>query len=144
MGLLTKKPVTPAPVMTPDAIAQVSANIRQSLVNDVSLTSRGNDGAAMGDLDTVKIIINEVLIDDNLESLSNLNDDQIETLTNAITMNDLFQNPLITTKINAFLKLQRSKTSDSRNLLEYLFRFANGRLPEEGIGANLAKYLKRD
>ena len=150
MGLLSKKEVQPAltsttTTLSPEALAAVSANIRSSLIEDSTLVGDGGGAGSMGDLDTVKIIINEVLIDDNLESLSNLDDAQIETLTNAITLNDLFQNPLISTKIKAFLKLQRSKTSSPRNLLEYLFRFANGRENlDSGMGSNLAKYLKRE
>jgi len=130
--------------LPPDVLAQVQANVRSSLLTDVTLAG-GNDKTNMTDIDTVKIIINEVLIDDNLESLTNLDNDEIETIVNAITLNEMFQNPLIQTKIVAFLKLKRSYTKDPRNLLEYLFRFANSRMPDsEGVVSNLAKYLRRD
>lgn len=82
----------------------------------------GNDEAK--DLETIKLILAAIMDSGNLESLSSLTKGQIDDINDAVIMFEVFQDPLILVFIEHRLKLNRSLTSDHKNLLSIFSEIA--------------------
>ena len=85
---------------------EINENIKTLLEN-----VHDNDNSNIDDMKTLelaKIIVKELLKEDNIKSLSLLNQEQIEDITNAYLLNDYYQIPEIEKYINNFLTLKRS------------------------------------
>jgi len=85
----------------------------------------GNDAQSMSnddvkDIENIKLIISAILNDALLESLTNLEPDELDDINDAFYLNEYFDNPRIDLFIMHRLKLSRSKVIDGKanNLLE--------------------------
>src|SRR5659263_11074 len=72
------------------------------------------------DIENIKLIISAILNDELLESLTNLDPDELDDINDAFYLNEYFDNPRIDLFIMHRLKLSRSKVVDGKanNLLE--------------------------
>lgn len=86
---------------------EVNNNIKALLenVHDNKEDSKIDD---LKTLELAKIIVQELLNENNVKSLSLLNQEQIEDITNAYLLNDYYQIPDIDKYILNFLTLKRS------------------------------------
>lgn len=86
---------------------EVNNNIKTLLenVHDNKEDSKIDD---LKTLELAKIIVQELLNENNVKSLSLLNQEQIEDITNAYLLNDYYQIPDIDKYILNFLTLKRS------------------------------------
>lgn len=86
---------------------EINENIK-SLLETVHDKDNNSSIEDMKTLELAKIIVKELLNDDNVKSLSLLNQEQIEDITNAYLLNDYYQIPDIEKYISNFLTLKRS------------------------------------
>lgn len=87
---------------------EINENIK-SLLNDVHKKDNSEDNIEdLKSLELAKIIVRELLSVDNVKSLSILNQEQIEDITNAYLLNTYYQIPDIDKYILDFLTLKRS------------------------------------
>lgn len=87
---------------------EINENIK-SLLNEVHNKDENDDGMEdIKSLELAKIIVMELLSLDNVKSLSLLNQEQIEDITNAFLLNDYYNIPDIEKYILNFLTLKRS------------------------------------
>lgn len=69
------------------------------------------------DLETIKLILSSIMDDRNLESLSSLTKGQIDDINDAFILFEIFEDPLILNFIMHRLQLNRSLTTEPKNLL---------------------------
>ena len=86
---------------------EINENIK-SLLESVHDKDENSNIEDMKSLELAKIIVKELLNNDNVKSLSLLNQEQIEDITNAYLLNDYYQIPDIEKYINNYLTLKRS------------------------------------
>ena len=87
---------------------EINNNIKE-LLNEVhDKPDNNNNIEDLKTLELAKIIVKELLNDDNVKSLSLLNSEQIEDITNAYLLNDYYQIEDIDRYISNFLTLKRS------------------------------------
>lgn len=72
------------------------------------------------DLETAKIILSIILDKLHIGSTTNLSIEHIEEISDAEMLNEIFDSPLIETKIDSFRIHRRSLTEKPKNLLEVL------------------------
>jgi len=125
--------------LNPEDIKQISDNIsktfQESLFSEESDLEGNND--QIKDLETVKIIIKEVLaVKKNLPSTTNLKTQQVHGLTKIKTLNRIFKSPLLDEYAFNIMELKRSETEKPVNMLEGLFGLAKNtqNLQNENMG----------
>lgn len=124
---------------------KAEATLKESLFSDMNSIGTNNNND-FKDIETVKIILKETLIKENLASLSNLDEEQKEGLSNTISLNKVFKNPLVSKKCELDLELSRSITKEKTNLLNHVFKLANNTsnvINESGIGSIIGKFGRR-
>lgn len=124
---------------------KAEATLKESLFSDMDSIGNGNAND-FKDIETVKIILKETLIKENLASLSNLDEEQKEGLSNTMSLNKVFKNPLVAKKCQLDLELSRSITKEKTNLLNHVFKLANNtgnNFNESGIGSIIGKFVRR-
>jgi hypothetical protein len=122
MGLLTKKE---KPVET--KLSEEDLNTIKSVFDDTFNTFDNGNEDKMKDIETVKIIIKELLaVDKHLPSTTKLNNIQVTELAQAKYLNSFFKSPIIDLYMNQFMKLKRSETKEiTTNLLDGLLSIGN-------------------
>lgn len=99
---------------------EVKSFFQNSLFDESNLGEDKN----IKDIETQKIILNEIFTLENLKSTTQLNDDEIEDIENAYMLNHIFRNPLINDVCISHLQLKRSLTKEPKSLIESLFRWS--------------------
>lgn len=90
---------------------EINDNVKSLLSKVHGLTDENNDKQdieALDKLELAKIIVTELLSVSNIKSLSLLNQEQIEDITNAYLLNEYYQISDIETYIQNYLLLKRS------------------------------------
>lgn len=106
---------------------------KESTLNDSQLTELkdilngafgGSDNSDLSnsikELETAKLILAIITDGKNLDSTTNLNEDEIEDLANARYLNLIFDDELVDEFIIRYESLKRSQTKESKNLLNIL------------------------
>jgi hypothetical protein len=121
MGLLTKKE-EPTQKLSENDLNE----IKSVFDNTFNTFDNGNEDK-MKDIETVKIIIKELLaVDKHLPSTTKLNNTQVTELAQAKYLNSFFKSPIIDLYMNQFMKLKRSETEKiTTNLLDGLLSIGN-------------------
>ena len=87
---------------------EINDNI-QNMLENVHNKSNNNEIDDLKTLELAKIIVKELLnVDKNVKSLSILNQEQIEDITNAYLLNSYYKIPDIDEYVKNFLELKRS------------------------------------
>lgn len=121
MSLLKKKKIEDDKSFSESQITQLSELV-SSTFNDTSNIS-SNDAEK---LESIKIILASILNDSNLESLTNLTEEEISDINDAFYLYHYYQNPLIMIFIEHRLKLARSVIYEKpKNLLSIFSDIAN-------------------
>lgn len=103
-------------------VSQLAEIVNSSLGKDSGITNNTNDAEK---LETIKIILASILMEKHLESLTNLNDSQIDDINDAFYLYEYFDNPIILNFIEHRLKLSRSIIQNQpKNLLTILSELA--------------------
>jgi hypothetical protein len=101
----------------------------KSIISDSFLfdeTTLGNQQNQMKDVETVKVIINELLgVKKHLPSTTNLTTNQVHGITKLKTVNKIFKSSLADEYIYNLEELKRSETKEPLNMLNGLFNIAN-------------------
>jgi hypothetical protein len=99
----------------------------KSVFDDTFNTFDNGNEDKMKDIETVKIIIKELLaVDKHLPSTTKLNSVQVTELAQAKYLNSFFKSPIIDLYMNQFMKLKRSETKEiTSNLLDGLLSIGN-------------------
>lgn len=98
--------------------------INESLLSDKSTFDSDSD--KMKDVETVKIIINELLaVKKHLPSTTNLTTNQVHGLSKLKTLNKIFKSPLIDEYIYDIAEYKRSETKEPFNMLKGFFDLAS-------------------
>ena len=117
---------------------EIKSIISDSLLFDESAI--GTQQQDMKDVETVKVIINELLgVKKHLPSTTNLTTSQVHGITKLKTINKIFKSSLASEYIYNLEELKRSETKEPQNMLNGLFNIANnsGRfVNEEMSGIN--------
>jgi hypothetical protein len=97
-------------------------NTIKSVFDDTFNTFDNGNEDKMKDIETVKIIIKELLaVDKHLPSTTKLDNVQVTELAQAKYLNAFFKSPIIDLYMNQFMKLKRSQTKEiTTNLLDGL------------------------
>ena len=95
----------------------------------------------MQKLEIGKIIVQETLKNDNIQSLSFLNNDQIDDIVKARLLNTYYNIPEINDYINDFLELKRSQEGQLIKLFTKMVMF-NNQIDEDKKGL-FSRILKR-
>ncbi len=104
--------------------------INESLLSDKSQL----DNTEMKDVETVKIIINELLaVKKHLPSTTNLTTNQVHGLSKLKTINKIFKSPLIDEYIFNIAEYKRSETKEPFNMLKGFFDLASNVRHQEDI-----------
>ena len=125
MGLLKKdKPVISETAILNESLkTEISKVIKESLLSDSSMF---DDGNKLKDVETVKIIINELLgVKKHLPSTTNLTKNQVHGLAKLRTLNKIFKSPLLDEYAFSIAEYKRSETDKSFNMLRGFFDLAN-------------------
>ncbi len=101
--------------------AEIKENVKETFKIDGSDFEESEVTKDYTSYETQKLILLESLDEKNLMDMTNLNDDEIEDLENAIMLNMIAKNPLIHKVCIDHMRMKRSLTDDSRNLLQHLF-----------------------
>lgn len=104
-----------------------------------------NDSAK--ELETAKLILASILNEKYNDSTSNLNEEEIDDISDAYYLNLIFQDQLVDEKIKRYIALKRSYTKDPKNLLTILSEIV-GKVQERpegggGIGGILGGRFRR-
>lgn len=117
---------------------EIKSIISDSLLFDES--SLGNQNQNIKDVETVKVIINELLgVKKHLPSTTNLTTNQVHGISKLKTVNKIFKSSLATEYIFNLEELKRSETKEPQNMLNGLFNIANNSskfINEETTGLN--------
>ena len=116
-------------------------NIVKGAYGDTGGSGISNDDAK--NLETVKIILAYIGNDEYLSSLTNLSDDELEDINDAMFLNIYFDNPRITQFIYDRLKLSRSRTGTGvfNNLLHILSEISGKSINTLGLDSGLNNIL---
>lgn len=109
---------------------EINENIK-SLLESVHNNDDNSSMEDMKSLELAKIIVKELLNRENVKSLSLLNQEQIEDITNAYLLNDYYQIPDIEKYILNFLTLKRST---SGFMIEKITSLTNNSQTEDEFG----------
>lgn len=115
-------------------IEQLSKIVNESLGSESGISESNNDAK---DLETIKIILASILNERHLESLTNLEEEERDDITDAFMLFEYFDNPIILKFIEHRLKLSRSVNKENpKNLLNILSELAghtgiNGMMNED-------------
>lgn len=107
---------------------------KESSLNDSQLTelkdilngafgdsdNNGDLSNSIKELETAKLILAIITDGKNLDSTTNLNEEEIEDLANARYLNLIFDDELVDEFIIRYESLKRSQTKESKNLLNIL------------------------
>jgi hypothetical protein len=120
MGLLSKKEPE-------NKLSENDLETIKSVFDDTFNTFDNGNEDKMKDIETVKIIIKELLaVDKHLPSTTKLNPIQVTELAQAKYLNSFFKSPIIDLYMNQFMKLKRSETKEiTTNLLDGLLSIGN-------------------
>lgn len=99
---------------------EVKSMFEESLFDSSDIEEKNN----VKDLETQKIILNEIFTHTNLKSTTQLDDEEIEDIENAYVLNKIFNNPLIDELCTSHLQLKRSLTEENKSLLQSLFNWS--------------------
>jgi hypothetical protein len=83
--------------------------------------------------ETQKLILMAALNQENIKSMTNLNDDEIEDIENALMLNMIGNNPLVAQVCNDHMLLKRSLTHNPISLIEHLFNWSTRGLGSSSI-----------
>ena len=121
MGLLRKEKIPE------NKLSEDDLNTIKSVFDDTFNTFDNGNEDKMKDIETVKIIIKELLaVDKHLPSTTKLNAVQVTELAQAKYLNSFFKSPIIDLYMNQFMKLKRSETKEiTTNLLDGLLSIGN-------------------
>jgi hypothetical protein len=110
----------------PDPIEKNVPKIPEQNANDIlreifssSNAEKGMSDDDLKDIENIKLIISAILNDDLLESLTNLDPEELDDINDAMYLNEFADNPRLYIYILHRLKLSRSKVFEgkSNNLL---------------------------
>ncbi len=105
--------------------------INESLLSDKSALDNNDK---MKDVETVKVIINELLaVKKHLPSTTNLTTNQVHGLSKLKTINKVFKSPLIDEYIFNIAEYKRSETKEPFNMLKGFFDLASNVRATEDI-----------
>jgi hypothetical protein len=107
--------------ITEEVIKQNNINpeVLKQIIDDSFQTEHGLGDTAK-DLETAKIILSILLDKNNIASTTNLSSEHIEDISDAEMLDEIFDNPLLQTKIDSFRTHRRSLTDKPNNLLQIL------------------------
>ena len=118
-----KKIINNQPVLNESLKNEISKVIKESLLSDSSTL---DDGNKLKDVETVKVIINELLgVKKHLPSTTNLTKNQVHGISKLKTVNKIFKSPLIDEYVYNIEELKRSETDTPFNMLKGFFDLAN-------------------
>jgi hypothetical protein len=123
---ITKKIIKPKEIKPLPEKPLIEDEKQEQTANDILKEIFASSGAKGGitdedvkDIESIKLIISSILNDDLLESLTNLDADELDDLCDAFYLNEFADNPRLYIYIIHRLKLSRSKVFEgkSNNLL---------------------------
>jgi hypothetical protein len=122
MSFLKKKEV-----IEDKPLSEENLNLIKSVFDDTFDNFESGNEDKMKDIETVKIIIKELLaVDKHLPSTTKLNNIQVTELAQAKYLNSFYKSPIIDLYMNQFMKLKRSQTKEiTTNLLDGLLSIGN-------------------
>jgi hypothetical protein len=102
-----------------EADSEISANDVLAQIFKSNGSDKGMSDDDVKDIENIKLIIASILNDDLLESLTNLDPDELDDINDAMYLNEYADNPRLYIYILHRLKLSRSKVFEgkSNNLL---------------------------
>lgn len=95
----------------------------------------GIDTNSIKELETAKLILAIITDSKNLDSTTNLNEEEIEDLANARYLNLIFNDELIDEFCIRYESLKRSQTKESKNLLNILAEIT-GKVNDSMVGSS--------
>lgn len=122
----------------------INANDILAKIFSSSGAEKGIGESDLKDIENIKLIISAILNDDLLESLTNLDPDELDDINDAMYLNEFGDNPRLYIYILHRLKLSRSKVFEgkSNNLLT-IFADISGKgltkVANDGISGILGK-----
>lgn len=93
--------------------------------------------------ETQKLILLETLDQKNVKDLTNLSDDEIEDIENALMLNLIADNPLIEQVCFDHMHLKRSLTKEPKSLLSHLFDWSTRGFGDSSMFNPIARVLGR-
>ena len=153
MSLLNRNNENGAQIESPPP-SDISESGLNAIENRVTRSlSAGSNGSPVNQqpyylsLEKTLAVMEKALHDDVLESTTNLDDNEIEKLSNAMILYYYTRNKALLVKMMSFMKMKRSYTQQPKNVLESLFelpkRFVDNTNEQNGIMGILGRRFGR-
>lgn len=145
MGKNTTELVLPEAIETVEDVDEPNNEQVFSTLQKIFGDKGKEDNNDINEIENIKLIISAILNDELLESLTNLEPEELDDINDAIYLNQYFDNPRIDLFILHRLKLSRSKVKDGlvNNLLS-IFSDISGKAMrnEQNTGSILDRFRK--
>lgn len=96
-----------------------------------------SDNTDYRELQIANLALSTMMNPINLNSTSNLSEDEIDDLSDAYYLNSIFQDELIDIKIRTYIELKRSQTTEPKNMLQVISDIVGKTIPQQRENSGL-------